>query len=45
MSISNQKIVFVLGSKGSGKGTLCQRLVSESDYVYIYLGDILRNEI
>jgi adenylate kinase len=36
------EVVFVLGGPGSGKGTLCSRLVYEFGYVHLSAGDLLR---
>src|ERR1039457_4198294 len=36
--------VVILGNVGSGKGTLCQRLVDDFNYRLISAGDILRSE-
>jgi len=39
------KVVFVLGGPGVGKGTQCNRLVSQyGDYVHLSAGDLLREE-
>ena len=37
-------VVFVLGGPGSGKGTLCSRIVDEYGYVHLSAGDLLRAE-
>lgn len=36
--------IVILGAPGSGKGTMCKRLVEEFDYKFISAGDILRSE-
>ena len=36
--------IVILGGPGSGKGTICERLVKDFDYRLICAGDILRNE-
>ena len=41
-NISN--IIFVLGGPGSGKSTLCKKLVENGDYYYLSAGDVLRRE-
>ncbi|CEO94808.1 hypothetical protein PBRA_003621 [Plasmodiophora brassicae] len=38
------QVVFVLGGPGAGKGTQCQRIVSEFGYVHLSAGDLLRAE-
>ena len=35
---------FVLGGPGSGKGTVCSRLVEELGFVHLSAGDLLREE-
>ncbi|KAF4520591.1 hypothetical protein B566_EDAN006002 [Ephemera danica] len=37
-------IVFVLGAPGSGKGTQCERIVSNFGFVHLSAGDLLREE-
>ncbi|XP_065829208.1 adenylate kinase isoenzyme 5-like isoform X2 [Oscarella lobularis] len=39
------KIVFVLGGPGSGKGTQCERIVSQYGLVHFSAGDLLRAEV
>ncbi|KAK3725928.1 bifunctional uridylate/adenylate kinase [Vermiconidia calcicola] len=41
-AVPDQKIIFVLGALGAGKGTLCGKLVEQFDYCHISLGDHLR---
>ena len=36
---------FVLGGPGSGKGTLCARLVKEQGFCHLSAGDLLREEV
>ncbi len=36
--------IVILGGPGSGKGTICERLVKDFDYRLICAGDLLRNE-
>ena len=35
---------FVLGGPGSGKGTLCSKLVSQHGFVHLSAGELLRQE-
>ena len=35
---------FVLGGPGSGKGTVCAKLVEEHGFVHLSAGDLLRAE-
>lgn len=44
MSSKNPKVVFVLGSPGSGKGTQCKNIVDKFGYVHLSAGDLLREE-
>jgi adenylate kinase len=37
--------IIILGNPGSGKGTVCKKLVDEFDYQLISAGDLLRQEI
>lgn len=37
--------IIIIGSPGSGKGTVCKRLVEDFDYHLISAGDLLRKEI
>jgi UMP-CMP kinase len=37
-------VIFVLGGPGSGKGTQCNRLVKEHQFVHLSAGDLLRAE-
>lgn len=45
VEFSGQRIVFVLGGPGSGKGTQCARIVGEFGYVHLSAGDLLRQEV
>jgi adenylate kinase len=38
-------IVFILGGPGSGKGTVCSRLVTELGFAHLSVGDLLRAEV
>lgn len=38
------KVVFVLGGPGAGKGTQCQQIAKEYDFVHLSAGDLLREE-
>jgi len=42
---SNADIVFILGGPGSGKGTICTRLVSDFKFLHLSVGDLLRSEV
>jgi UMP-CMP kinase len=37
-------VVFVLGGPGSGKGTMCARIVENFGFVHLSAGDLLREE-
>jgi len=41
---SKVKVVYVLGGPGAGKGSNCQRLVDDFDFVHLSAGDLLRAE-
>lgn len=41
-STEKPKVFFVLGGPGSGKGTVCARLVEEFGYTHFSAGDLLR---
>jgi len=43
--VGNPQIVFVLGGPASGKGTQCERLISEFGYHHISTGDLFRAEV
>jgi adenylate kinase family enzyme len=40
----DQRFIFVLGGPGSGKGTMCDRLVGEFDFAHLSVGEALREE-
>lgn len=44
MSVQKPEVIFVLGGPGSGKGTLCQKIVDKYGYVHLSAGDLLREE-
>jgi len=44
MAATKPNIVFVLGGPGSGKGTQCENIVREFDYVHLSAGELLRAE-
>ena len=37
-------VFFVLGGRGAGKGTVCQKLVDQHGFVHLSVGDLLRRE-
>jgi adenylate kinase len=39
------KVVFVLGGPGSGKGTQCAKLVKDFGFTHLSAGDLLRDEV
>ncbi|KAJ8613026.1 hypothetical protein CTAYLR_004052 [Chrysophaeum taylorii] len=41
---SKFRVVFVLGGPGSGKGTMCARIVDRYGWVHLSAGDLLRAE-
>ena len=43
-ALSNVTIIFVLGGPGSGKGTLCAKLVDALPCRHLSVGDLLRAE-
>lgn len=45
LHVSQPFIVFILGGPGSGKGTVCTRLVSEAGFSHLSVGDLLRREV
>jgi UMP-CMP kinase len=44
MAKDNLELVCVLGSPGSGKGTVCMRIAEEFGYVHLSTGELLRQE-
>lgn len=42
---SGQRIFFVLGGPGSGKGTQCEKIVEKFGYTHLSTGDLLRDEV
>lgn len=44
MANDKLELVFVLGSPGSGKGTVCRRIAEEFGYVHFSAGELLRQE-
>jgi UMP-CMP kinase len=42
---NNQRIIFLLGGPGSGKGTQCTKLSKELGMIHISAGELLRNEM
>lgn len=38
------EVVFVLGGPGCGKGTQCELIVKQYDFVHLSAGELLRNE-
>ncbi|KAF1845909.1 UMP-CMP kinase-like protein [Cucurbitaria berberidis CBS 394.84] len=43
-SASEVTVIFVLGGPGAGKGTQCQKLVSDYGFKHLSAGDLLREE-
>ena len=44
MANNKLELVCVLGSPGSGKGTVCRRIAEEFGYVHLSAGELLRQE-
>ncbi|EGR29037.1 hypothetical protein IMG5_164490 [Ichthyophthirius multifiliis] len=44
-SIKKPQIVFVLGGPGCGKGTQCEKIVQNYNFVHLSAGDLLREEM
>jgi len=44
MASGKPNIVFVLGGPGAGKGTQCEKIVSQFGYRHLSAGDLLREE-
>jgi len=45
MANDKMELVFVLGSPGSGKGTVCSRVAEEFGYIHLSAGQLLRQEL
>ena len=45
LPFDGEKIVFVLGGPGSGKGTQCDRIVASLNFAHLSTGDLLRDEV
>jgi len=43
--LADSKIIFVLGGPASGKGTQCEKIISEFGYTHISTGDLFREEM
>ena len=43
--LSTYRVIFVTGGPGSGKGTVCSKLLEHVDCAHISSGDLLRQEI
>jgi adenylate kinase family enzyme len=43
--LSTYRVIFVTGGPGSGKGTVCSKLLGHVDCAHISSGDLLRQEI
>lgn len=44
LKMAKPNVIFVLGAPGSGKGTVCARIVETFGYVHLSAGDLLREE-
>jgi adenylate kinase family enzyme len=44
-TIPNNLIVLIIGGPGSGKGTVCSRLVSDFGFAHLSVGELLREEV
>ena len=44
-AVKKHKVLFVLGGPGSGKGTMCERMVEQYGFVHFSTGDLLRAEV
>jgi len=44
MANDKLELVCVLGSPGSGKGTMCRRIAEEYGYIHLSAGELLRQE-
>jgi adenylate kinase family enzyme len=45
LPFADDKIVFVIGGPGSGKGMQCEMLSKAFEYAHISIGDVFREEI
>ncbi|XP_048877386.1 adenylate kinase isoenzyme 1 [Brienomyrus brachyistius] len=43
--LKDSKIIFVVGGPGSGKGTQCEKIVTQYGYTHLSSGDLLRAEV
>ncbi|CAF4119933.1 unnamed protein product [Adineta steineri] len=44
MTTTKSNVMFVLGAPGAGKGTQCDRMTKDYEYVHLSVGDLLREE-
>ncbi|CAF1439934.1 unnamed protein product [Adineta steineri] len=44
MTTTKPNVIFVLGAPGAGKGTQCDRITKDYEYVHLSVGDLLREE-
>ncbi len=42
MQSLKNKVIFILGGPGSGKGTQCELIVKKYNYIHLSAGDLLR---
>lgn len=40
-----QKVIFIVGGPGSGKGTACQHLIEKYGFKHFSTGELLREEM
>lgn len=45
MPNDKHQVLFILGGPGSGKGTMCAKLVTTYGFKHFSTGDLLRNEV
>ena len=43
-NLPKPQIIFVLGGPGSGKGTQCEKIVKNYNYIHLSAGELLREE-